>query len=37
LRTFLGESGIRILVRYLYTKLGDFIDDGIINSTYNLD
>ena len=37
LRIFLSEKGIRILVRYLYSKLGDYIDDGIINETYKLE
>jgi hypothetical protein len=37
LRTFLGEKGIRILVRTLYSKLGDYIDDGILNDTYKLE
>lgn len=37
LRLFLGEKSIRILVRYLYSKLGDYIDDGLINSTYKLE
>jgi hypothetical protein len=37
LRIFLGEKNIRILVRYLYSKLGDYIDDGILNDTYKLE
>lgn len=37
LRLFLGEKGIRILVKYLYQKLGDYIDDGVLNNTYKLE
>lgn len=36
-RLFLGENNIRMLVRFLYSKLGDYIDDGILNDTYKLE
>lgn len=37
LRIFLSEPVIRTLVKYLYKKLGDYVDDGIINETYKLE
>jgi len=34
LRLFLGEDQIRKIVKWLYKKLGDYIDDGILNDSY---
>ncbi|MDF2892539.1 MAG: Uncharacterized protein K0R80_2906 [Clostridia bacterium] len=37
LKIFLSEKLIRRLVKSLYSKLGDYIDDGILNDTYKLE
>lgn len=34
LRLFLGEDLIRKIVKWLYKKLGDYMDDGILNDSY---
>lgn len=36
LRIFLGEKQIREIVRWLYSKLVDYIDDGVLNESYKL-
>lgn len=36
LRIFLGEDQIRKIVKWLYNKLGDYIDDGVLNESYKL-
>ncbi len=36
LRLFLGEDQIRKIVRWLYNKLGDFMDNGILDESYKL-
>lgn len=35
-RIFLGEDNIRKIVKWLYSKLGDYMDDGILNESYKL-
>lgn len=37
LRLFLGEKQIRKMVKWLYNKLGDYIDDGILNDSYRIE
>ena len=34
LRLFLGEDQVRKIIKWLYGKLGDYIDDGILNDSY---
>ncbi|MGE5631695.1 MAG: hypothetical protein ACM3TR_11435 [Caulobacteraceae bacterium] len=36
LRLILGEDQIRKIIRCLYNKLGDYIDDGVLNESYKL-
>lgn len=36
LRIFLGEDLIRRIVKWLYTRLADYMDDGILNESYRL-
>lgn len=36
LRLFLGEDTIRRIVRWLYKKLMDYMDDGILNESYKI-
>lgn len=35
-RIFLSEDNIRKIVKWLYSKLGDYMDDGILNESYKL-
>lgn len=37
LRLFLGEDTIRRIVRWLYKKLMDYMDDGILNESYKIE
>lgn len=37
LRLFLGEDTIRRIVRWLYKKLMDYMDDGVLNESYKID
>jgi uncharacterized protein involved in exopolysaccharide biosynthesis len=36
LRLFMGEELIRNIVQRLYSKLGDYMDDGVLNESYKL-
>jgi DNA polymerase III alpha subunit (gram-positive type) len=36
LRIFLGEDQIRKIVKWLYNKLGDYIDDGVLNESFKI-
>lgn len=36
-KLLIGEDNIRKLIRWLYKKLGDYMDDGILNDTYELE
>lgn len=37
LRLFLGEDTIRRIVRWLYSKLLDYMDDGVLNESYKIE
>lgn len=37
LRLFLGETLIRKIVKWLYSKLADYIDDGILNESFKIE
>lgn len=37
LRLFIGEDTIRKIVRWLYKKLMDYMDDGVLNESYKID
>ncbi len=35
-RLFLGEDNIRKIVKWLYNKLGDYMDNGVLDESYRL-
>jgi|GEM_PF-2642604 len=35
-RIFLGEDIIRRIVKWLYNKLGDYMDNGVLDESYKL-
>lgn len=37
LRLFIGEGTLRQIVRWLYKKLMDYMDDGILNESYKIE
>lgn len=37
LRLFIGEDTVRKIVRWLYKKLMDYMDDGILNESYKIE
>lgn len=37
LRLFLGEDTLRRIVRWLYSKLLDYMDDGVLNESYKIE
>ncbi len=37
LRLFIGENTLRQIVRWLYKKLMDYMDDGILNESYKIE
>ena len=37
LRLFIGESTLRQIVKWLYRKLMDYMDDGILNDSYKIE
>lgn len=37
LRLFIGEGTIRKIIRWLYSKLFDYMDDGILNESYKIE
>jgi len=37
LRLFIGEATLRQIVRWLYKKLMDYMDDGVLNESYKID
>lgn len=37
LRLFIGEATLRQIVRWLYKKLMDYMDDGVLNESYKIE
>lgn len=37
LRLFIGEVTLRQIVRWLYKKLMDYMDDGVLNESYKIE
>lgn len=35
-RIFLGEDNIRKIVKWLYNKLGDYMDNGVLDESYKV-